>query len=165
MFSCFCGQDEWDRKEIAYIREVNKFKDMANKTKEEKEMIQQHFAQECVTWQAKETEYAEQINELQNQLHQNEVVMQQYKICEGNFQMDRQQLLENQKQLDNYEKMVAVQEKQIKELKADNRKYLETILDLTRVAIGSEVGREMQKSEGLNGNNKNLPHITESILV
>lgn len=164
MFNCFCGQEEWDQKEIAYIREVNKFKDLAIKMKDERDVMQQHFTQECLAWQAKEAEYQEQINDLQNQLHQNEVIMQQYKIHEGNFQLDRQQLQENQKQIERYEKMVALQQNQIKELKSENKKYLESILELTRAAIGNEVAKEMKKSEGLNGNN-NIPHITESVLV
>ncbi|KAK9718693.1 hypothetical protein QE152_g23085 [Popillia japonica] len=164
MFSCFCGQDEWDQKEVAYIREVNKYKDLAIKIKEERDVMQQHFSQEYLSWQAKEAEYQEQIAALQNQLHQNEVVMQQYKIHEGNFQMDRQQFQENQKQIENYEKMVEAQQKRVEELQSENKRYLETILDLTRAAIGSEVEKELKKSESLNGN-KNIAHITESVLV
>ncbi|GJQ81847.1 hypothetical protein Trydic_g9874 [Trypoxylus dichotomus] len=164
MLNCFCGQDEWDQKEIAYIREVNKFKDMAIKMKEERDVMQQQFAQEYLTLHAKEAEYQEEIHDLRNQLHQNEVIMQQYKIHEGNFQLDRHQLQENQKQIEKYERMVALQQKQINELKSENKQYLEAILELTRAAIGNEVQKEIKKSEGLNGNN-NIPHITESILV
>lgn len=156
--NCLSCGDEWDQKERSYIREMNKYKDSAKQLKEEKDAMANHFSQDYLNWQAKEEEYLEQINNLQNQLHQSDVVMQQYKISEGNFHLDRQQLQENQKQVDKYEKLVSVQTDQIQNLKLENKKYLEAILELTRAAIGSEKRREA----GLNGD---IPHITESVLV
>lgn len=82
--------------------------------------------------------FLEKLNELQNALHQKEVVTQQYKVYEDSFQKERQQIQEMLVTLRNLERRNIMYQDEVKKLNEHIQSYRNVINVLSRQQSNSE---------------------------
>lgn len=92
-FCCFGNKIyDWQSKEANYIHQLKQLQTSLSETIQQFTSLQEYHQNEIILWQNEKLGFLEKINELQNELHQKEVVTQQYKVYEDNFRQERQQI-------------------------------------------------------------------------
>ena len=164
---CYAEREQyWEERESGYIKELSK----ANKKVEEcmanKSAVEELFHQEQLRWQMKEASYIERLNDLQNTLHKKEVVTQQYKIYEENFQQDRHQLQETQSQAEGLKLKIDEQQREIERLKMQNEEHLRLLRLEDEVDVADNFSDEIAQvhSQKLNGHAVLIPRDVPSPL-
>lgn len=91
---CFGEQAAWRTKEANYISQLKQSQNSLSELLQQYHSLQEYHQHEKDVWNMEKVNFLEKINELQNSLHQKEVVTQQYKVYEDNFRKERQQIQE-----------------------------------------------------------------------
>lgn len=92
-FCCFGGKIyDWQAKEANYIHQLKQAQNSLTELVQQYNSLQEYHQNEKIIWQNEKLGLLEKINELQNELHQKDVVTQQYKVYEDNFRQERQQI-------------------------------------------------------------------------
>lgn len=92
-FCCFGDKIyDWRSKEANYIHQIKQLQNSLNEIVQQYNSLQEYHQNEKILWQNEKLGLLEKINELQNSLHQKDVVTQQYKVYEDNFRQERQQI-------------------------------------------------------------------------
>lgn len=94
-FCCFGNKIyDWRSKEANYIHQMKQLQNSLTELLQQYNSLQEYHQNEKILWQNEKLRLLEKINELQNSLHQKDVVTQQYKVYEDNFRQERQQIQE-----------------------------------------------------------------------
>lgn len=127
-------------KETNYIQQLKELQSSISELVQQLNSLEEYHHQEQISWQIEKVSMLEKLNDLQNALHQKEVVTQQYKVYEDSFQKERQQIQELLVTLKNLEKKNVLYQDEVRKLNEHIESYRSVINVLNRQQSGgSEV--------------------------
>lgn len=119
-------------KETNYIEQLKQLQQTITELVQQLNSLEDFHHQEKVGWHMEKVAFLEKLNELQNSLHQKEVVTQQYKVYEDSFQKERQQIQELLVTLSNLEKRNEAYQDEVRKLNKHIESYRSVISVLSR---------------------------------
>lgn len=119
-------------KETNYIEQLKQLQQTVTELVQQLNSLEDFHHQEKIGWHMEKVTFLEKLNELQNALHQKEVVTQQYKVYEDSFQKERQQIQELLVTLGNLEKRNEAYQDEVRKLNKHIESYRSVINVLSR---------------------------------
>lgn len=119
-------------KETNYIEQLKQLQQTVTELVQQLNSLEDYHHQEKCGWNAEKVTFLEKLNELQNALHQKEVVTQQYRVYEDSFQKERQQIQELLVTLRNLEKRNEAYQDEVRKLNKHIESYRCVISELSK---------------------------------
>lgn len=119
-------------KETNYIAQLKQLQETITELVQQLNSLEDYHHQEKAQWQMEKVSFLEKLNELQNTLHQKEVVTQQYKVYEDSFQKERQQIQELLVTLRNLETRNEAYQDEVRKLNQHIESYRNVISVLSK---------------------------------
>lgn len=119
-------------KETNYIEQLKQLQETVTELVQQLNSLEDYHQHEKIGWQMEKVTFLEKLNELQNALHQKEVVTQQYKVYEDSFQKERQQIQDMVVTLRNLEMRNEAYQEEVRKLNEHIKSYRDVINVLSK---------------------------------